>query len=58
MRTRGIDRETAIRILVEGFFEPVITLFEDEHLETLVRERIAAKLAAANEDIIAYAANR
>lgn len=58
MRTRGIDRETAIRILVEGFFEPVIQLFEDEHLETLVRERIAGKLEAAREDITAYAATR
>lgn len=58
MRTRGIDRETAIRILVEGFFEPVITLFEDEHLEGLVRERIAGKLAEASEDIAAYAATR
>ena len=57
MRTRGIDRETAIRILVEGFFEPVITLFEDEHLEELVRERIAGKLAEASEDIAAYAAS-
>ncbi len=58
MRTRGIDRETAIRILVEGFFEPVITLFEDEHLESMVRERIAGKLAEASEDIAAYAATR
>lgn len=58
MRTRGIDRENAIRILVEGFFEPVITLFEDEHLEALVRERIAGKLAEASEDIAAYAATR
>lgn len=58
MRTRGIGREEAIRILVEGFFEPVITLFEDEHLETLVRERIAGKLAEAREDIAAYAATK
>jgi Fe-S cluster assembly protein SufD len=58
MRTRGIDREQAIRILVEGFFEPVITLFEDEHLETMVRERIAGKLAEASEDIAAYAATK
>lgn len=58
MRTRGIDRETAIRILVEGFFEPVINLFEDEHLEALVRERIAGKLAEASDDIVAYAATR
>jgi Fe-S cluster assembly protein SufD len=58
MRTRGIPREQAIRILIEGFFEPVITLFEDEHLENMVRERIAGKLAEAHEDIIAYAATK
>lgn len=56
MRTRGIDRETAIRILVEGFFEPVISQFEDERLELMVRERIAGKLAEASDDIVAYAA--
>lgn len=58
MRTRGITRENAIRILVEGFFEPVITEFEDEHLESIVRERIAGKLAEASEDIAAYAASK
>ena len=58
MRTRGITRENAIRILVEGYFEPVIAQFDDEHLETLVRERIAAKLVAAHDDIVAYAATR
>jgi Fe-S cluster assembly protein SufD len=58
MRTRGISREDAIRILVEGFFEPVIGQFEDERLEQLVRERIAGKLAEASEDIAAYAASR
>jgi hypothetical protein len=36
----------------------VITLFEDEHLETMVRERIAGKLAEASEDIAAYAATK
>ena len=49
---------SAIRILVEGYFEPVIAQFDDEHLETLVRERIAAKLVAAHDDIVAYAATR
>jgi Fe-S cluster assembly protein SufD len=58
MRTRGIPRAEAIRILIEGFFEPVITLFEDEHLENMVRERIAGKLAEAHEDILAYAATK
>ncbi|MGK2878030.1 MAG: SufB/SufD family protein [Solirubrobacterales bacterium] len=58
MRTRGITRVDAIRILVEGFFEPVVMLFEDEHLEALVRERIVGKLAEAREDILAYAASK
>jgi Fe-S cluster assembly protein SufD len=58
MRTRGISRENAIRILVEGFFEPVISAFEDERLEQLVRSRIEGKLAQAREDISAYAATR
>ncbi|MFY9264261.1 MAG: SufD family Fe-S cluster assembly protein [Solirubrobacterales bacterium] len=58
MRTRGISREAAIRILIEGFFEPVVSLLEDEHLEALVRERIAGKLAEASDDIVAYAATK
>lgn len=58
MRTRGISREDAIRILVEGFFEPVISQFEDDRLEEIVRKRIAGKLAEASEDIAAYAATR
>lgn len=58
MRTRGISRADAIRILVEGFFEPVIEQFEDEQLETLVRERIQGKLAEAGEDIATYAATK
>lgn len=58
MRTRGISRQDAIRILVEGYFEPVIALFEDEHLEELVRERIQGKLAEASDDIAAYAATK
>lgn len=58
MRTRGIPREEAIRILVEGFFEPVIGEFDDEHLTEIVRSRISDKLAEASEDIAAYAATR
>jgi Fe-S cluster assembly protein SufD len=58
MRTRGISREDAIRILVEGYFEPVIEQFDDDRLKQLVRERISGKLAEASEDIAAYAATR
>lgn len=58
MATRGLDRPSAVRLLVEGFFEPVLGQLEDEPLEELVRAKIAAKLAAARADIEAYATAR
>jgi hypothetical protein len=47
-----------VRLLVEGFFEPVLGQLDDEPLEELVRTTIAAKLAAARDDIEAYATAR
>ncbi len=58
MQSRGLDRPAAVRVIVEGFFEPVIGELGDEHLEDLVRTKIAGKLAAARDDIEAYAAAR
>ena len=58
MQTRGMDRASAVRVIVEGFFEPLISQLEDEPLEEVVRTKIAAKLAAARDDIEAYAASR
>jgi Fe-S cluster assembly protein SufD len=58
MQSRGLDRPTAVRIIVEGFFEPLIAELADEPLEQLVRAKIAEKLAAAREDIETYAASR
>jgi len=58
MQSRGLSRAQAVRVIVEGFFEPLIGQLEDERLEELVRERIAAKLAAAAGDIATYAAAR
>jgi Fe-S cluster assembly scaffold protein SufB len=58
MQTRGLDRPAAVRVIVEGFFEPVIGELADEPLEDLVRAKIAGKLAAAREDIEAYAVSR
>jgi Fe-S cluster assembly protein SufD len=58
MQTRGLDRPSAVRVIVEGFFEPLVSELQDEPLEELVRTKIAAKLAAAREDIEAYAASR
>jgi Fe-S cluster assembly scaffold protein SufB len=58
MQTRGLDRPAAVRVIVEGFFEPLIAELEDEPLEGLVRAKVAAKLAAAREDIEAYATSR
>ena len=58
MQSRGLDRVSAVKVLVEGFFEPVLGQLQDEPLEELVREKIAAKLARARDDIEAYATAR
>jgi Fe-S cluster assembly protein SufD len=58
MQTRGLDRPAAVRVIVEGFFEPLIAELEDAPLEELVRAKVADKLAAAREDIEAYATSR
>ncbi len=58
MQTRGLDRPAAVRVIVEGFFEPLVAEIGDEALEEVVRGKVAAKLAAAREDIEAYATSR
>jgi Fe-S cluster assembly scaffold protein SufB len=58
MTTRGITRHEAVRILVEGYFEPVIAKLDDEPLEELVRGRIAEKLVAAEQQVMEYVENR
>jgi Fe-S cluster assembly scaffold protein SufB len=58
MQTRGLDRPSAVRVIVEGFFEPLVAELQDEALEELVRGKVAKKLAAAREDIEAYATSR
>ncbi|HWX52200.1 MAG TPA: SufD family Fe-S cluster assembly protein [Solirubrobacteraceae bacterium] len=58
MQTRGLDRPSAVRVIVEGFFEPLIAELQDEALEEVIRAKIAGKLAAAREDIEAYATSR
>jgi Fe-S cluster assembly scaffold protein SufB len=58
MQSRGLDRAAAVRVIVEGFFEPIVGQLADEPLEELVREKVSRKLAAAREDIEAYATSR
>ncbi len=58
MQSRGLDRPAAVRVIVEGFFEPLIAELQDEPLQELVRAKIASKLAAAAQDIETYAASR
>ena len=58
MMTRGIPRREAVRILVEGYFEPVIQKLGDPPLEALVRELIAGKIAAAEEHVEEYVSQR
>jgi Fe-S cluster assembly protein SufD len=58
MQSRGLTRPAAVRVIVEGFFEPLIGQLDDEPLERAIRERIGAKLAAAAGDIERYALTR
>ena len=58
MMSRGISRPEAVRILVEGYFEEVIQRLHDPVLEEMVRERIAQKIAEAEEDVREYVAQR
>jgi Fe-S cluster assembly protein SufD len=58
MQSRGLSRPEAVRVIVEGFFEPLIAELADAPLEDLVRGRIAEKLSAAAADVEAYATAR
>ena len=58
MQTRGLTRPQAVRVIVDGFFEPLIVQLDDPPLEQQIRERIGAKLAAAADDIERYALAR
>lgn len=58
MQSRGLDRPAAVRVLVEGFFEPMLSELQDEPLTELIRAKLAAKLARAREDIETYAVSR
>jgi Fe-S cluster assembly protein SufD len=58
MESRGIPRSEAVRVLVEGYFEEVVQRLDDPGLETLVRERIARKLAAAEDQVREFIGER
>ena len=58
MQSRGLTRPDAVRVIVEGFFEPLIVQLDDPGLEQTIRDRIGAKLAAAAADIERYALAR
>jgi Fe-S cluster assembly protein SufD len=58
MMTRGISRQDAVRTLVEGYFEEVVQRLHDESLERLVRERISRKLTEAEDQVVAFTAER
>jgi len=58
MTSRGITRSEAVRILVEGYFEEVVTRLRDPGLEELVRHRIAEKLKAAEDQVAEFIGER
>ena len=49
------DRPQAVRVIVEGFFEPLIGSSRTSRWKSSIRDRIGAKLAAARDDIERYA---
>ena len=54
MQSRGLDRPAAVRVIVEGFFEPLIAELQDEPLEELVRaqgRRQAGGRARGHRDV-------
>jgi Fe-S cluster assembly protein SufD len=58
MQSRGLDRAAAVRVIVEGFFEPMVGELDDPALQDVVRGKVERKLAAAREDIETYATSR
>ena len=58
MQTAGLDRPAAVRVIVEGFFEPLIAELQDEAAGGASARQGGGKLAAAREDIEAYATSR
>ena len=58
MTSRGLPRSEAVRILVEGYFEEVVQRLDDEGLQSLVRRRIAEKLAAAEDQVAEFIGER
>ncbi len=58
MMTRGVERQEAVRILVEGYFEEVIQRLEDPQLEDLCRKRISEKILAAKDTVAEFIAQR
>jgi Fe-S cluster assembly scaffold protein SufB len=58
MQTRGLDRAAAVRVIVEGFFEPLLSELQNEPLAELMREKVSRKLASARADIETYATAR
>ena len=59
MQTRGLDRPAAVRVIVEGFFEPLMAeLARRAAGRARCARKLADKLAAAREDIEAYATSR
>lgn len=56
MMSRGLSRPEAVRVIVEGFFEPIVTQLADPALEAHIRERITSKLSAASADVAEFVA--
>jgi len=63
LRSRGLDEDSAIQLIVAGFLEPIVSRFQSEDLQEQLREVIRRKWAGEevlnfqNEDPVGVAQN-
>ncbi|MEK6837027.1 MAG: Fe-S cluster assembly protein SufD [Nanoarchaeota archaeon] len=55
MMSRGLDGKDAVKLVVEGFFEPLLKQIPFEELTEDLRQTIAAKMETAGQEIMAAA---
>ena len=46
MKSRGLDEKTSKKMIVEGFFDPIIIKIEDEALQDEIKNKISERLGA------------
>ena len=55
MMSRGLDGKDAVKLVVEGFFEPLLKQIPFEELTEDLRQTVATKMETAGQEIMAAA---